>query len=99
MLFLQGHRNGLLILPRERFSSLSASRRGLKLFFLFLFTNYFADGEAMIIRRFDDLKRTKWGGEPENPEYVIVSKDGAKLDYAWRPAAIERKNGYGQQTR
>jgi len=52
------------------------------------------DAEAMIIRRLDDLKRIERNGEPENPEYAIVSKDRAKLGYAWRPAAIERKDGY-----
>jgi len=34
------------------------------------------------------------GGKPARPEYTIVSKDKAKLGYAWRPAVIESKDGY-----
>jgi SNF2 family DNA or RNA helicase len=52
------------------------------------------DAQARIIRNLDDLKCLERNGEPENLEYTVVSKDRAKLGYAWRPAAIERKNGY-----
>jgi len=52
------------------------------------------DANAMIIRGLDDLKHFEKNGEPGRPEYIIVSKDKAKLGYAWRPAAIESKDGY-----
>jgi len=52
------------------------------------------DADARIIRQLDDLKRLDRNGEPERPDYTIVSKDRAKLGYAWRPAAIEDRDGY-----
>lgn len=51
------------------------------------------DAQARIVRNLDDLLRIGRIGEPENPEYVVVSKDRAKLGYAWRPAAAKDRNG------
>lgn len=52
------------------------------------------DADAMIIRKLEDLKYAERNGEPKRPEYTIVSKDRAKLGYAWRPAAIKDGDGY-----
>ncbi len=52
------------------------------------------DAEARIIRKLGDLKYLDVNGEPDGPDYTIVSKDKAKLGYAWRPAAIEGRDGY-----
>jgi len=52
------------------------------------------DADARIIRQLDDLKHLDLNGEPKSPDYTIVSKDRAKLGYAWRPAAIEDRDGY-----
>ena len=51
------------------------------------------DAEANIIRYLGDVLSldTK---EPEVPEYVIVSKDRAKLGYAWKPAALHKNGSY-----
>jgi SNF2 family DNA or RNA helicase len=52
------------------------------------------DARANIIRNFKDVLSldTK---NPDGPEYMIVSKDKAKLGYAWKPAVIH-KNGNSQ---
>ncbi|RKY12774.1 MAG: ATP-dependent helicase [Planctomycetota bacterium] len=52
------------------------------------------DADARIIRKLDDLLYLEHNGKPARPEYTIVSKDKAKLGYAWRPAVIESKDGY-----
>jgi len=54
------------------------------------------DAKATIVRKLEDVIPFKKNGRPKVPEYVIVSKDKAKLGYAWKPAVIERKgmNGY-----
>jgi SNF2 family DNA or RNA helicase len=52
------------------------------------------DAGASIVRSLDDLVRIERTGEPKRPEYVVVSKDRAKLGYAWRPAALEARDGY-----
>jgi SNF2 family DNA or RNA helicase len=52
------------------------------------------DCEARIVRYLRDLLYLDTGAEPERPEYVIVSKDRAKLGYAWRPAAVEKRDGF-----
>lgn len=51
------------------------------------------DARANIIRYLRDALSldTK---EPEVPEYTIVSKDRAKLGYAWKPAVLQRKGSY-----
>lgn len=52
------------------------------------------DAEARIVRNLDDLRYIASNGKPGRPEYTIVSKDKAKLGYAWKPAAIENTDGY-----
>lgn len=52
------------------------------------------DSEARIIRKLDDLRCLDPDARPQRPDYTIVSKDRAKLGYAWRPAVLERKNEY-----
>jgi SNF2 family DNA or RNA helicase len=51
------------------------------------------DAKANIMRYLEDAL-TLDGKEPEVPEYTIVSKDRAKLGYAWKPAVIHRNGGY-----
>jgi SNF2 family DNA or RNA helicase len=54
------------------------------------------EARASIVRQLKDVAHFKNnGGMPEAPEYVIISKDKAKLGYAWRPAVIERKGKDG----
>ncbi len=52
--------------------------------------------KASIVRQLKDVSHFKNNGGPEVPEYIIISKDKAKLGYAWKPAVTERKgkNGY-----
>jgi len=52
------------------------------------------DADAKIVRELRDLLYLDVDAKPERPEYVIVSKDRAKLGYGWRPAALEKKNAY-----
>ena len=52
------------------------------------------DAEARIVRKLEDIRCLDSNHEPNTPEYTIVSKDKAKLGYAWRPAAIEGRDGY-----
>src|SRR5574341_2328793 len=49
--------------------------------------------EAKIIRSFKDVLALSTE-EPESPEYFIVSKDKAKLGYAWKPAVIQKNGSY-----
>lgn len=49
---------------------------------------------ASIIRELKDVTPFGKNGRPKVPEYVIVSKDKAKLGYAWKPAFIERRGTY-----
>lgn len=52
------------------------------------------DAKARIIRRVGDVMSFDKDAEPQVPEYVIVSKDRAKLGYAWRPAVLRNRNTY-----
>lgn len=54
------------------------------------------EAKASIVRQLKDVLSFKNNERPEAPEYVIISKDKAKLGYAWKPAFTERKgkNGY-----
>jgi len=52
------------------------------------------DCDARIVRYLCDLLYLDRDAEPQRPEYVIVSKDRAKLGYAWRPAAVEKRDGF-----
>ncbi|MBN2331039.1 MAG: DEAD/DEAH box helicase [Candidatus Aenigmarchaeota archaeon] len=52
------------------------------------------DSDAKIIRSLEDVKCLDTSVEPSRPEYTVISKDRAKLGYAWRPAAIKKKDGY-----
>lgn len=52
------------------------------------------DADARIIRRLGDVLDLDRQSKPERPEYRIVSKDRAKLGYAWRPAVVEKRDGY-----
>lgn len=49
------------------------------------------DAEAYIVRDVSELVKIADGGESRRPQYVIVSKDRAKLGYAWRPAFVEKR--------
>ena len=51
--------------------------------------------EARIVRQLKDVISFTRNGKPKIPEYVIISKDKAKLGYAWKPAVIERKGKNG----
>lgn len=53
------------------------------------------NAKATIVRKLKDVIPFEHNGRPANPEYVIVSKDKAKLGYAWKPAVIERKGRTG----
>lgn len=53
------------------------------------------EAKALIVRQLKDVLPFKNNGKPEVPEYVIISKDKAKLGYAWKPAVIERKGRAG----
>ncbi|MFC1560880.1 helicase-related protein [Candidatus Latescibacterota bacterium] len=52
------------------------------------------DTDTRIIRNLGDILSIDPGAEPARPEYHIVSKDRAKLGYAWKPAAVEKKDGF-----
>lgn len=52
------------------------------------------DADARIVRHVRELMDLDRYARPESPEYTIVSKDRAKLGYAWRPAAVEKRDGY-----
>ena len=49
------------------------------------------EARAVIVRQLKDVIPFTTNGRPKIPEYVIISKDKAKLGYAWKPAATERK--------
>ncbi|MDK2463705.1 MAG: DEAD/DEAH box helicase [Candidatus Korarchaeota archaeon] len=49
------------------------------------------EAEAYIVRDIGDLMKIAESGESRGPRYVIVSRDRAKLGYAWRPAFIEKR--------
>lgn len=49
--------------------------------------------EADIINNLEDIQKIDKGMANDVPEYRIISKDRAKLGYAWKPAVIAR-NGY-----
>ena len=51
------------------------------------------DAKAMIVRKLEDVMRLKLQ-KPENYEFVIVSKDKAKLSYRWIPAVTKNNSGY-----
>ena len=51
------------------------------------------DADAKIIRSLGDVLDIDRAAVAERPEYLIVSKDRAKLGYAWRPAALEKRDG------
>ena len=53
------------------------------------------DAKATIVRKLKDVLPFQKNGRPETPEYVIVSKDKAKLGYAWKPAVTKRKGRAG----
>ena len=53
------------------------------------------EAKASIVRQLKDVLPFGKNGEPKVPEYVIVSKDKAKLGYGWKPAVIERKGRKG----
>lgn len=52
------------------------------------------DADARIVRNLSDLLYTDTEAKPQRPDYTIVSKDRAKLGYAWTPAAIEKNDEY-----
>lgn len=51
------------------------------------------EAKAIIIRNLNDVFSLNQE-KPKAPEYVIVSKDRAKLGYAWKPAILQRNGGY-----
>ncbi|MCI0330690.1 MAG: DEAD/DEAH box helicase [candidate division Zixibacteria bacterium] len=51
------------------------------------------DAEANIVRHLKDLLSLDTN-QPDHPEYVIVSKDRAKLGYAWKPAVLSKNGNY-----
>jgi SNF2 family DNA or RNA helicase len=53
------------------------------------------DAKAVIVRNLKDVISFGKNGRPQVPEYIIISKDKAKLGYAWKPAATERKGKTG----
>jgi SNF2 family DNA or RNA helicase len=53
------------------------------------------EAKASIVRQLKDVLPFEKNRQPKAPEYVIISKDKAKLGYAWKPAVIERKNKNG----
>ena len=53
------------------------------------------EARAVIVRQLKDVIPFTTNGRPKIPEYVIISKDKAKLGYAWKPAATERKGRNG----
>lgn len=52
------------------------------------------DAKAQIITHLGDVLSFEGGAQPKVPEYAIVSKDRAKLGYAWRPAALQKNGSY-----
>jgi len=50
--------------------------------------------KAKIIRHLGDVISLDQTGENAYPEYIITSKDRAKLGYAWKPAVLEKRDGY-----
>jgi hypothetical protein len=50
------------------------------------------EAEAKIVRNLHDFLYLERDAAPDRPEYTIVSKDRAKLGYAWRPAAIRKRD-------
>jgi SNF2 family DNA or RNA helicase len=52
------------------------------------------DAEARIVRKLDDLMQLDRDSRAERPEYAVVSKDRAKLGYAWRPAVTGKREDY-----
>ena len=59
-------------------------------------TKTIPDAKAQIIRKLKDVMQIDISKTNNVPEYYIVSKDKAKLSYAWIPAVIfsQIKNGY-----
>jgi SNF2 family DNA or RNA helicase len=51
------------------------------------------EANAIIVRKLADVMKLG-KRKPKTCEYVIVSKDRAKLGYAWRPAVIEKQGRY-----
>lgn len=51
-------------------------------------------GDGRIIRGLSDVLGLERDDPRDRPLYYIVSKDRAKLGYAWKPAAVERRGVY-----
>lgn len=51
------------------------------------------EAKARIVRNLNDIFSLN-KEKPKTSEYVIVSKDRAKLGYAWKPAVLQRNSGY-----
>jgi hypothetical protein len=57
-------------------------------------TETIPDAQARIIRSLEDVLSLDGDAKPQAPEYIIVSKDRAKLGYVWRPAVLSKRDGY-----
>ncbi len=57
-------------------------------------TETIPDAEGYIIDGLGDVLDLDPSSHPDRPEYLVVSKERAKLGYAWEPAVIERRDGY-----
>ncbi len=54
------------------------------------------DAQALILRNLKDILALEQNtGKPKLPEYYVISKDRAKLSYAWRPVFIRHKSRKG----
>ena len=51
------------------------------------------EARAMIVRKLEDVMKLE-KKKAKTHEYVIVSKDKAKLGYAWKPAVIKKNDRY-----
>ena len=53
------------------------------------------NAEVIILRKLEDVMKIERNGKSKKPTYYIISKDRAKLSYAWRPAFVLRKSHVG----
>jgi len=53
------------------------------------------DAQSIILRSLEDVMKIERGKKNKRPEYYIISKDRAKLSYAWRPVYIKSRSKAG----
>lgn len=57
-------------------------------------TETIPEARASIIEELSDVVALNGEADPPAPEYLVVSKERAKLGYAWEPAVMEKRGRY-----